>query len=143
MNVREAADGKLSTAGVGFFKREGINYRKWIPPGQGDEAAIEQLVLPTQCRQTVLELTHDVSIAGHLGKEKTRQRVLHRFYLPTVFRDILPKLCDLPEGNSLWGKSSPSNSITSNLSTLFWDSYGYCRATSQKPNRKQIHTGVL
>ena len=44
--VREAADGKLSTAGVGFFKREGIIYRKWIPPGRGDEAAIKQLVLP-------------------------------------------------------------------------------------------------
>ena len=86
--VREAADGKLSAAGVGFFKREGIIYRKWIPPGRGDEAAIEQLVLPTRCRQTVLELAHDVPIAGHLGKEKTRQRVLRRFYWPTVFKDI-------------------------------------------------------
>ena len=36
----------------------------------------------------MLELAHDVPIAGHLGKEKTRQRVLHRFYWPTVFRDI-------------------------------------------------------
>ena len=44
-----------------------------MPPGRGDEAAIEQLVLPTQCRQTVLELAHDVPIAGHLGKEKTRE----------------------------------------------------------------------
>ena len=86
--VREAADGKCSTAGVGFFKREGIIYRKWIPPGRGDEAAIEQLVLPTQCQQTVLELAHDVPIAGHLEKEKTRQRVLRGFYWPTVFRDI-------------------------------------------------------
>lgn len=88
MKVREVADGKLSTAGVGFFKREGIIYRKWIPPGRGDKAAIEQLVLPTQCRQTVLELAHNVPIAGHLGKEKMRQRVLCRFYWATVFRDI-------------------------------------------------------
>ena len=29
-----------------------------------------------------------IPLAGHLGAEKTRRRILRRFYWPTVFRDI-------------------------------------------------------
>jgi hypothetical protein len=86
--VRDAADGKPSTAGIGFFKRGGLIFRRWTPPGRGEDMEIEQLVLPKECRQTVLELAHDIPLAGHLGKEKTRQRVLRRFYWPTVFKDV-------------------------------------------------------
>ena len=86
--VKEAAEGKPSTAGIGFFKRDGLIYRRWRPSGQGEEREIEQLVLPKECRRTVLELAHDIPLAGHLGKEKTGQRVLRRFYWPTVFKDV-------------------------------------------------------
>ena len=82
--VKEAANGHPNTAGVGFFKRDGLIYRKWIPPGHGEEMSIEQLVLPKECRKAVLEVAHEI----HLGKEKTRQRILQRFYWPTVFKDV-------------------------------------------------------
>ena len=36
----------------------------------------------------MLELGHEIPLAGHLGVEKARQRVLRRFYWPTVFKDI-------------------------------------------------------
>ena len=86
--VKEAANGHPNTAGVGFFKRDGLIYRKWIPPGRGEEMSIEQLVLPKECRKAVLEVAHEIPLAGHLGKEKTRQRILQRFYWPTVFKDV-------------------------------------------------------
>ena len=38
--------------------------------------------------KTVLELGHEIPLAGHLGVDKTRQRILRRFYWPTVFRDV-------------------------------------------------------
>ena len=31
--IREAAGGNRSSAGVGFFKKDGLLYRKWTPPG--------------------------------------------------------------------------------------------------------------
>ena len=68
--VKEAAVCQPSITGVGFFRRVGIIYRRWISPGWGEEAVTEQLVLPKQCRRTVLELAHDIHIAGHLGKRK-------------------------------------------------------------------------
>ena len=85
--IRKAADGHANSVGVGFFKREGLVYRRWTP-GRGEEYEIEQLVLPKACRRAVLELGHEIPLAGHLGVEKTRQRILRRFYWPTVFKDI-------------------------------------------------------
>ena len=50
--VKEAANGHPNTAGVGLFKRDGLIYQKWIPPGRGEEMSIEQLVLPKECWRT-------------------------------------------------------------------------------------------
>ena len=70
-----------------FFKRDGLLYRRWRPPGRSEEYEWEQLVLPKQCRKTVLELAHDIPMAGHQGRDKTRQRILRRFYWPSLFKD--------------------------------------------------------
>ena len=81
--IRKAADGSPSTASVG---RDGLVYRQWLPPGRDSEdLAVEQLVLPLECRKTVLQLAHEIPPAGHLGKDKTATRV---FYWPTLYRDV-------------------------------------------------------
>ena len=87
--VREAADGYPCSAGVGFFRREGLIYRRWIPPGRDqEEMAVEHLVLPQVCRKSVLELAHQIPLAGHMGKEKTRRRILRRFFWLTLYKDV-------------------------------------------------------
>ena len=87
--VRRAASGEACSAGEGFFRRDGLVYRRWTPPGcDTEDMAVEQLVLPLQCRQTALQLAHDIPLAGHMGKEKTARRVLQRFYWPTLYRDV-------------------------------------------------------
>ena len=87
--VRDAADGETSSAGWGCFRRDGVIYRSWTPPGQDPGAiTIEQLVLPQPCRQTVLELSHQIPLAGHLGKSNTADRIRQRFYWPTLIRDV-------------------------------------------------------
>ena len=71
-----------------FFYR--LLYRHWQPRKRGEDGvqAVEQLVLPTQCRQLVLRLAHDVPTAGHLRVTKTRNRVLQRYYWPGVFKEV-------------------------------------------------------
>ena len=71
-----------------WFDREGLLYRRWTPSGRGEESEVEQLVLPKACRHVALVISHDVPIADHLGRDKTRQRLLRRFFWPTVFRDV-------------------------------------------------------
>ncbi|KAL5516790.1 hypothetical protein EMCRGX_G002203 [Ephydatia muelleri] len=71
-----------------YYRSEGLLYRQWIPRGCNAELAVDQLVLPTQCRKAVLQLAHEVPIAGHLGKHKTAKRILRRFYWPTLYKDV-------------------------------------------------------
>ena len=102
--ANNAADGDPSTAGVGFFRRDGLLYRRWQLPGQDSEAlAVEQLVLPQACRPTVLALAHTIPLAGHLGSDKITRRVLQRFYWPTLFRDVANycKHCTVPTASEL------------------------------------------
>jgi cyanate lyase len=44
---------------------------------------VDQIVLPLDYREKVLELAHTIPLAGHLGKKKTTDRVVQRFYWPT------------------------------------------------------------
>ena len=81
------ADEARKGEGSEYFKRDGLLCRRWAPYGR-KEFEIEQLVLPKQLRRTVLELAHEIPLAGHLGKEKIRRRVLRRFYWPNVFGDV-------------------------------------------------------
>ena len=87
---RSVADGHYSTsAGPGFFYREGLLYRRRHKPGGGDPSTeIEQLVLPSSCRKSVIQLAHDIPLAGHLGRHKTTERILQRFYWPGLYRDV-------------------------------------------------------
>ena len=68
--------------------RNGLLCRLWTPPGRDEEMTTEQLVLPMQCRKAVLEVAHDIPLSGHLGKGKTAQRILQRFYWPTLYQDV-------------------------------------------------------
>ena len=52
-----------------------------VPAGNGSEGErVEQLVLPRQCRKTVLTMAHSIPLAGNLGRRKTADRILQRFY---------------------------------------------------------------
>ena len=85
---RVAAGQPCLAVGKGFFERDGLLYRRWTPPGRDESMEVEQLVLPKQCRKTVLQLAHEIPLAGHMGKGKTTQRILQRFYWPTVYQDV-------------------------------------------------------
>ena len=73
-----------------LFYKDGILYRKWVPRKlqNRDLKTCEQLVLPLRCRPLVMQVGHDAPMAGHLGVNKTRNRILSRYYWPGIFKDI-------------------------------------------------------
>ena len=88
-SVRDAVKTCEAEQGMGFFTRDGLLYRRWVPSGcREEEMAVEQLVLPEKCRETVMKLTHSIPLARHLGRDKTTRRILQRFYWPIVHRDV-------------------------------------------------------
>ena len=74
-----------------FFYRDGILYRKWVPRKlkNQDLRTCEQLALPLCCRAVVMQIGHDTPMAGHLGVNKTRNRILSRYYRRGIFNGVL------------------------------------------------------
>ena len=85
-----------ASEGENFFRHDGILYRQWLPQGQPEGSEINQIILPKQCRRSVVEIAHVVPLAGHLVK-KTAARIMRRFYWPTLFRDTADFCRSCPE----------------------------------------------
>ena len=83
--IRRAAKENTSGSGVKFFERSGLVYRRWAPH---TEEETEQIVVPVKCGRELLRIAHATPFAGHLGREKTTQRLLQCFYWPGIFRDV-------------------------------------------------------
>ena len=73
---------------VGFYLRDGLLHRTWRKRCAGEGEAVEQLIVPRCLRQKILDLAHDHAMGGHLGVQKTKERVLRRYYWPGVFQDV-------------------------------------------------------
>ena len=69
-----------------LYWENGILRRKW-ESGDGAKHGV-QVVLPEVLRLDVIKLGHDRPLAGHLGIEKTKERVVNSFYWPGMFKDI-------------------------------------------------------
>ena len=105
--ARDGAKEEENDDRVGFYNQNGLLYRKWRPEGSanGDVRTCKQLVLPQQCRQTVLQLAHDVPMAGHMGITRTKDRLLQRHYWPGIFTDTANycRSCEVcQKSNSKW-----------------------------------------
>uniref|UniRef100_A0A1X7VCP5 Integrase zinc-binding domain-containing protein n=1 Tax=Amphimedon queenslandica TaxID=400682 RepID=A0A1X7VCP5_AMPQE len=91
--IRAVCEERSDGVEDGYFKKDSLIFRRWIPPRQGGETTIDQLVLPKECRQLILYTAHTIPSAGHLGKKKTVERILRSFYWPTIYRDTADFCC--------------------------------------------------
>ncbi len=66
--------------------------RKWsstLSTAQADEwDVVQQIVVPLKFRQPVLSLAHEHPWSGHLGINKTYNRVLQHFFWPRLKSDV-------------------------------------------------------
>ena len=76
---------------VCYFIKNGVLMRKWRPPdvSADDEWAFRfQIIVPKSYRHEILSLAHDTPLSGHLGINKTLQKVTTHFYWPGVRKDV-------------------------------------------------------
>ena len=52
-------------------------------------AVKHQIVVPSSYRPHILSLAHDTPMSGHLGINKTYQRILEHFYWPNLRKDVV------------------------------------------------------
>ena len=74
-----------------YYIKNDILMRKWRPTDAKPEdewRVIHQIVLPQLCRSHVLKLAHDIPMSGHLGVNKTLDRIQNHFYWPGIRSDV-------------------------------------------------------
>ncbi|KAJ8023192.1 hypothetical protein HOLleu_38300 [Holothuria leucospilota] len=74
---------------VCFYVKDKVLMRKWQTKLQNrNNKEYHQIVVPRQCREAILKVAHDIPMGGHLGIQKTRERILENFYWPGIFSDV-------------------------------------------------------
>ena len=87
--LEEKAGPKVTKAGESWFeRRHGILYRFHQNKNQPTKPAVKQLVVPKNRRTQVLQLAHEGIMGGHMGIQKTTDKVLTNFYWPGLQGDV-------------------------------------------------------
>ncbi|XP_067664166.1 uncharacterized protein [Haliotis asinina] len=74
-----------------YYLKSDVLMRKWRPPdspADGEWKILYQIVIPPMYRHEILCLGHDTLLAGHLGVNKTYQKILTHFYWPGIQKDV-------------------------------------------------------
>lgn len=65
----------------------GLLSHLWVPKDRRIQTPKSQLVVPTPLRHEILLGGHDDPLAGHLGVNKTYDKLRDKYYLPKMFAD--------------------------------------------------------
>lgn len=70
-----------------YFMKNGVLMRSWRDKKAPSGAEMQQIVVPKLLRAKLLNMAHDIPLAGHLGTAKTLQRLQQNFYWPTIVKN--------------------------------------------------------
>ena len=143
-DIRDVAADAVLEKEAEFFHRDSTYYRNRKLKGE----MVEQLVLPEACRGPVLHMAHAIPMAGHLGRKKTTERVLQRFFWLGVSKDVAEYCKNCPSCQKASSKRVapapliPLPVIAEPFSriALYWR---YCWASSKEQVWESLCTGDL
>ncbi|KAK6166422.1 hypothetical protein SNE40_023117 [Patella caerulea] len=70
-----------------YIIKRGLIHRRYHSPRIGNGTRFCQLVVPSKYRRSVLKIAHESIMSGHLGIERTVNKVLSEFFWPGVHAD--------------------------------------------------------
>ncbi|XP_050708029.1 uncharacterized protein LOC126993204 [Eriocheir sinensis] len=71
-----------------FSWTNGLLYRDCVASSRPGKVGTRTLVLPSDCRQIVLQVAHESPLAGHFSHRKTESKVSDNFFWPGMWADI-------------------------------------------------------
>ncbi|KAH3717167.1 hypothetical protein DPMN_059947 [Dreissena polymorpha] len=78
--------GKLNTSR--YYERNGFLYREFTSPKHNKGEPVCQLVVPKEFRDEIMKIAHESLLGGHLGMQKTLDKVLSQFHWSGVMSDV-------------------------------------------------------
>ncbi|XP_071950797.1 uncharacterized protein [Antedon mediterranea] len=82
---------EMSIVPVCYYIKDGILMRKWRPPDIPSSDVwneIHQIVIPSRYRQDIIGIAHDDPLSGHLGVNKTVDKILRHFFWSGLRKDV-------------------------------------------------------
>ena len=69
-----------------YLDEHGLLYHVWSPTGRSRTATKSQLVIPSNLRFDILKAFHDNPMGGHLGHEKTYNKIRVHYYWSSMYK---------------------------------------------------------
>ena len=129
-----------------FFKRNDLLYRKFSSPNVEQGKIFEQLIVPEQYRELVMQLAHESILTGHLSVTSSVHKVLSEYYWPGIYRDVkrFVQACEVCNSSLHQGKIDKSS--LNRESTITGDERGVqqqqINETSQVSMKKEDLTSM-
>ncbi|XP_072174277.1 uncharacterized protein [Diadema setosum] len=82
--VKESRNGNTSK----FKVKNGLMYREFHCISRGANDISDQLIVPEKFRRQILKLAHESIMGGHLGANKTADKILINFFWPGLQADV-------------------------------------------------------
>jgi hypothetical protein len=71
-----------------YSMQNDVLVRHWRDKFTPEGLEVKQVVVPARLRRKLLTVAHDIPSSGHLGTQKTTDRLLRHFWWPRIFGDI-------------------------------------------------------
>ena len=100
-----------------FLKKNDLLYRKFSSPNVEQGKIFEQLIVPEQYRELVMQLAHESILTGHLSVTSSVHKVLSEYYWPGINRDVkrFAQSCEVSKSVPHEGKSDRNLSNGENI----------------------------
>ena len=82
----------------GYYRQKGVlMHRRFKKEEHNGVKYYDRVVLPQAYRLEILRIAHSIPLAGHLGQEKTRERIEPHFFWPGCYKEINNYCATCPE----------------------------------------------
>ena len=88
MTTRSRCEANETICKATFFKRNDLLYRKFSSPNVEQGRIFEQLIVPEQYRELVMQLAHESIMTGHLSVTSSVHKVLSEYYWSCIYKDV-------------------------------------------------------
>ena len=126
-----------------FFKRNDLLYRKFSSPNVEQGKIFEQLIVPEQYRELVMQLAHESILSGHLSVTSSVHKVLSEYYWPGIYRNVkrFVQACEVCNSSLHQGKMDKSS--LNMESTITGDEHGVQRQQMNETSQVSEKTDDL
>ena len=126
-----------------FFKKNDLLYRKFSSPNVEQGKIFEQLIVPEQYRELVMQLAHESILTGHLSVTSSVHKVLSEHYWPGIYRDIkrFVQSCEVCKSVPHEGKSN--RNLSNRESILKGEECGVQKLQMNETSQASERTGDI